>query len=142
MLHLPENVATVAIVGFLVLEAVLRKGKAAKSWQSESDRGTTFLLLLAYLVIGAALSLRLPGPRLIVPVQWFGVLFAFAGLALRVVAFRTLGPVIHAPYASIKIKPSSLLESTGSFAIRDIFHRWYSGWAQLPLQARWWRFAP
>ena len=91
MLHLPENVATVAIVGFLVLEMTLRKGRAAKSWQSRSDRGTTFLLLLAYLVIGAALSLRLPGPRLTVTVQWFGVLFAFVGLALRVVAFRTLG---------------------------------------------------
>ena len=92
MLHLPENVATVAIVGFLVLEMTLRKGRAAKSWQSRSDRGTTFLLLLAYLVIGAALSLRLPGLRLTVTVQWFGVLFAFVGLALRVVAFRTLCP--------------------------------------------------
>ena len=80
------------MIGFLVLEAVLRKGKAAKSWRSESDRGTTFLLLLAYLVIGAALSLRLPGPRLAVAVQWVGTGLAFVGLALRVVASRTLGP--------------------------------------------------
>ncbi len=114
MLHLPENVATVAIVGFLVLEAVLRKGKAAKSWQSESDRGTTFLLLLAYLVIGAALSLRLPGPRLIVPVQWFGVLFAFAGLALRVVAFRTLGPSYS---RTLRVNQDQALVTTGIYRL-------------------------
>ena len=114
MTHLPENVATVAIVGFLLLEAVLRKGKAAKSWQSESDRGTTFLLLLAYLVIGLALSLRLPGITLPIAVQWLGVSLAFTGLALRIVAFRTLGSSYS---RTLRVNQNQELITTGIYRL-------------------------
>ena len=114
MTHLPENVATVAVVGFLVLEMTLRKGKAAKSWQSRSDRGTTFLLLLAYLVIGAALSLRLPGPRLAVAVQWIGTSLAFVGLALRIVAFRTLGSSYS---RTLRVNQDQELVTTGTYRL-------------------------
>ncbi len=120
MTHLPENVATVAIVGFLALEAVLRKGKSAKSWQSESDRGTTFLLLLAYLVIGAALSLRLPGITLPLTLQWVGAGLAFTGLALRVAAFRTLGSSYS---RTLRVNEDQALVTTGIY--RHVRHPGY-----------------
>jgi len=88
----PGALASLALVGFWLIELFLRKGSSARSWRmSAADRGSTVAIILAYVLVGTALTLQVRGPRLPSWAPGLGALLAVAGLGLRVVAFRTLG---------------------------------------------------
>ena len=92
MLPSPVALASLALVGFWLVELFLRKGSSARSWRtSTADRGSTVAIVLAYVVVATALTLRVHGLRLPSWTQWVGAVCAVAGLGLRVVAFRALG---------------------------------------------------
>jgi protein-S-isoprenylcysteine O-methyltransferase Ste14 len=93
---LPSYLAWAAIVGFYGMELVLRKGEAAKSLKaSAADKGSTAVILIAYLVVLFALvtSLVLPGLQTDLPaaLRWIGAIVAWVGICVRIVAIRTLG---------------------------------------------------
>jgi len=88
----PIALASIALVGFWLIEIFLRTGGSARSWRTTAvDRGSTIAVVLAYLFVAIALTVQLGGPRLPVWGQWAGALLAIAGVALRLAAFRTLG---------------------------------------------------
>jgi protein-S-isoprenylcysteine O-methyltransferase Ste14 len=88
----PVVLASVALVGFWLIELFLRKGSSARSWRASAvDRGSTVAIVLAYVFIAAALIVQVRGPRLPPWAQWLGALLAIVGVAVRAVAFRTLG---------------------------------------------------
>ena len=111
----PKNVAVAAIAGFVALEFVLRRGGSARSWRSSgSDRGTTLLLATAYLVAGVAFSLRSPDGALPVAARWAGAALAFAGLGLRIAAFRALG----ASYSrTLRVNEDQKLVTSGMYRV-------------------------
>jgi protein-S-isoprenylcysteine O-methyltransferase Ste14 len=88
----PESVAGAALAAFGVIEVFLRRGESARSWRTTAaDRGSTIAIIVAYVAVGAALTIDVGGPRMPVWGQWIGGSIAAAGVVLRVVAFRTLG---------------------------------------------------
>jgi protein-S-isoprenylcysteine O-methyltransferase Ste14 len=88
----PAELASVALFAFFAIELLLRQGSAARSWKATaSDRGSTMLIVVTYIVIGVCLALPFPGPHFPRPVRWGGAVFAVLGVALRVAAFRSLG---------------------------------------------------
>ncbi len=88
----PSYVASAAVLAFLAIELLLRQGSAARSWRgTASDRGSTMLIAVAYVVIGACLVFPVPGVHLPRSVSWAGSIVAVLGVALRVSAFRMLG---------------------------------------------------
>jgi protein-S-isoprenylcysteine O-methyltransferase Ste14 len=88
----PLSLASVALIGFWLIELFLRQGSTARSWRPTAmDRGSTVAIVAAYLLVGIALSLQLRGPHLPWTVQWAGAWLSIVGVVLRVVAFRTLG---------------------------------------------------
>ncbi|HVN38210.1 MAG TPA: isoprenylcysteine carboxylmethyltransferase family protein [Myxococcota bacterium] len=120
MLH-PSPVATIALLGFFAIELFLRRGAAARSWEPGAmDRGSTRAIVAAYVVVGVALALPLPGPRLGLRLAWCGAGAAWLGLLLRVVAFRTLG----ASYSrTLRIQDEQALVTSGIY--RRIRHPGY-----------------
>ena len=89
----PPFASAVALVGFLALEVVLRRGPAGRAVQPRaSDRGTTTTLLLAYALAILALGVGgMLGPQWPANWQWGGVVLSVLGLLLRSWAMRTLG---------------------------------------------------
>ena len=82
------------LAGFFALEALTRKPGAASSLAaSPDDRGTTRMIVTAYLVAAAApLTLRrVPLPQLPQLAGPVGVALQASGLALRTWSMRTLG---------------------------------------------------
>jgi len=88
----PSELASVALLGFLAIELLMRRGAAARSWKAgASDRGSTLVIASAYTVIVACLVFRFPGPHFPLPIRWVGAVIALVGVGLRAAAFRTLG---------------------------------------------------
>ncbi len=88
----PVTLASIALVGFWLIELFLREGSSARSWQvSAVDRGSTVAIVLSYTVVGAALTLQISGPSLPWWAQCAGAAISIVGVVVRVVAFRTLG---------------------------------------------------
>jgi protein-S-isoprenylcysteine O-methyltransferase len=88
----PTTLASVALIGFWLIELFLRKGVSARSWRTSAlDRGSTVAIIFAYVFVAVALTVQVRGPRLPLWAQWAGALFAVAGVVVRVAAFRTLG---------------------------------------------------
>jgi protein-S-isoprenylcysteine O-methyltransferase Ste14 len=88
----PAELATAALAAFFAIELLLREGSAARSWKATvSDRGSTMLIVAAYVVSGICLALPFPGPRFPLAVRWAGAFIAALGVVLRIVAFRSLG---------------------------------------------------
>jgi protein-S-isoprenylcysteine O-methyltransferase len=84
--------ATLAIIGFVLIEFLLRKGASAKSLRTgATDRGSTVAIISAYALVAVALSIRLPGPHVPPVWRWLAGICAIVGVFLRVLAFRTLG---------------------------------------------------
>ncbi len=87
-----------AIAGLLVwvgYEVVLRRrDRDATSWQGDAaDRGSTVLLILAYLLaVVLVITLGVVGVgRIPVPVRWLGVAMEVAGLGIRAWGMAVLG---------------------------------------------------
>jgi protein-S-isoprenylcysteine O-methyltransferase Ste14 len=92
MAFTPTTLATLAIIGFVLIEFVLRKGSTAKSLHtSTSDRGSTIIIVAAYILVALALTMKLPGPLLALPLRWVTGALAIVGVVVRIVAFLTLG---------------------------------------------------
>ena len=88
----PTALASIALIGFWLIELFLRKGSSARSWRTSAvDRGSTVAIVLVYVFVAAALTVQVRGPRLPSWAQWLGALLAVTGVVVRVVAFRTLG---------------------------------------------------
>jgi protein-S-isoprenylcysteine O-methyltransferase Ste14 len=88
----PAELASVALFAFFAIELLLRQGPAARSWKATaSDRGSTMLIVAAYIVIGVCLAVPFPGPHFPLAARWGGAVFAVLGVAVRVAAFRSLG---------------------------------------------------
>jgi len=88
----PTALASIALIGFWLIELFLRKGASARSWRTSTvDRGSTVAIVLVYVFVAAALAVQVRGPRLPPWAQWLGALLAVTGVVVRVIAFRTLG---------------------------------------------------
>jgi protein-S-isoprenylcysteine O-methyltransferase Ste14 len=80
------------IFGFASME-VLRRGRAAKNVRpAATDRGTSLLIMTAYMLAVLAISSRpLPGVGLSPTIAWVGVVVGIVGFGLRFWAMRVLG---------------------------------------------------
>ena len=88
----PSEVASIALVGFVAIDLLMRRGAAARSWKpTASDHGSTLLIACAYIVIVACLAFRLPGACFPLSIRWLAAVFSLLGVGLRAIAFRTLG---------------------------------------------------
>jgi uncharacterized membrane-anchored protein len=88
----PTALASIALIGFWLIELLLRKGASARSWRTSAvDRGSTVAIVLVYIFVAVTLAVQVRGPRLPPGAQWLGGLLAVTGVVVRVVAFRTLG---------------------------------------------------
>ncbi|MFN8475235.1 MAG: isoprenylcysteine carboxylmethyltransferase family protein [Anaerolineae bacterium] len=88
----PRALTIIPVIGFVLIELILRRGRTARSWAAgESDRGTTAAILGAYALTALALSVTLPGPVWPVWLQWLALGLACVGVIVRVWAFRALG---------------------------------------------------
>jgi len=88
--------AGLLLAAWLLLEAVLRRGGEARSWQGgESDRSTTRLVVSAYVVAFIApFLLHTSGvgvTRADSALAWIGIAVGVVGLALRIWSMRVLG---------------------------------------------------
>lgn len=88
----PTVFATAALAGFWVIELTLRRGGAARSLKGGVfDRGSSLFIWLAFIITGVCLAVHAPGPEFPIEVGWIGAIAAAFGVAIRIVAFRTLG---------------------------------------------------
>ena len=84
------------LVGWLLLEAVLRLGDEARSWHADDrDRSSTRLIVVTYIVAGAApLLLGASGTGSVAVnsvFAWIGVTVGVLGLLVRIWSMRVLG---------------------------------------------------
>ncbi len=118
--------AYVLIAGFLMLEALLRRGESAKSLQrGGSDKGSTLAVGISYgtavvlpLVLNLAHVGRVPAPL----VSWLGLAGMAAGLALRAWSMRVLGALYS---RTLRIVGSQEIVDRGPY--RLIRHPGYLG---------------
>lgn len=88
----PITLALIAIVGFVLIEFLLRRGASAKSLHTgATDRGSTAAIIAAYVLVAVALSINFPGPHVSPIWRWLAGACAIVGVFLRVSAFRALG---------------------------------------------------
>jgi protein-S-isoprenylcysteine O-methyltransferase Ste14 len=88
----PAELASIAVLAFFAIELFLRRGSAARSWKATAaDRGSTMLIMTAYIVVAVCLVLPFPGAHFPLAVRWGGAVLAVVGVALRIAAFRSLG---------------------------------------------------
>jgi len=90
----PPIAANLALVLFALSEAVLRRGRTAKSVsRGKDDRGTSLQILLSYIlaVLLLVAAGRFEGELLGLAWRWAGISTAFVGLALRWWGMISLG---------------------------------------------------
>ncbi len=84
--------SALCIAGFFATDLFLRQGSAANSFRPGArDRGTTATAYAAFLLVGLALAITLPGPRFGPTARAAGASVAVAALVFRVWAMRSLG---------------------------------------------------
>jgi len=95
---LPTLVAYVLLAGFLVIERLLRRGKAALTLTpGAADRGSTLVLGIGFgvgllvMVLAPVLNADAIGPQLPILIRWIGAALMALGLLLRIWASRSLG---------------------------------------------------
>jgi protein-S-isoprenylcysteine O-methyltransferase len=126
------------LAGFFALEALTRKPGAASSLAaSPDDRGTTRVIVTAYVVAAAApLTLRrVPLPQLPQLAGRVGVALQASGLALRTWSMRTLGTSYT---RTLRTEDDQYVVDTGPY--RFVRHPGYTGslltWAGFGLTSR------
>lgn len=126
------------LAGFFALEALTRKPGAASSLAaSPDDRGTTRMIVTAYVVAaGAPLTLRrVPLPQLPQLAGPVGVALQASGLALRTWSMRTLGTSYT---RTLRTEDDQHVVDTGPY--RFVRHPGYTGslltWAGFGLTSR------
>ena len=126
------------LAGFFALEALTRKRGAASSLAaSPDDRGTTRVIVTAYVVAAAApLTLRrVPLPQLPQLAGPLGVALQASGLALRTWSMRTLGTSYT---RTLRTEDDQYVVDTGPY--RFVRHPGYTGslltWAGFGLTSR------
>jgi protein-S-isoprenylcysteine O-methyltransferase len=90
----PPIAANLALVLFALSEAVLRRGRTAKSVSpGKDDRGTSLQILLSYIlaVLLLVAAGRFEGELWGLAWRWAGIAAAFVGLALRWWGMKSLG---------------------------------------------------
>jgi len=126
---------------WLLLEAVLRRGGEARSWQGgESDRSTTRLVVTAYVVASIApILLDPPGLGVVRAdsrLAWTGVAVGVAGLVLRIGSMRVLGRDYT---RSLRTRDAQIVIDRGPY--RLVRHPGYLGsilvWAGSRLAVNW-----
>jgi protein-S-isoprenylcysteine O-methyltransferase Ste14 len=116
------------IVGFFFLEARLRRGEEAKSWQvGQFDQRSTMFIVMAYFICGIALLSalllnRLSIARLPVWVGWLGIFIALIGFGLRAWSMSVLGTFYT---RTLKVSDSQSIVRAGPY--RLIRHPGYLG---------------
>jgi len=84
----------VLLISWALLEFGLRRGDAARSWDSSADdRGTTRLIVGTYIVLALVTTFyrRFAGVHANTVVAWVGIVISASGLALRIWAMQHLG---------------------------------------------------
>ena len=124
-LDLPAALGTVALLIWVAFEVALRpRGADARSLQvSRQDRGSTYVLVVAY-VVAISVPTLLPGRLALLPdvYRWLGVVLAAAGLLLRAWAMRVLG----ASYTrTLRTERTQSLVTSGPY--RVVRHPGYAG---------------
>jgi len=111
----PILLASAALVGFWLVELILRESPSARSWSpGAADRGSTPAIIAAYVLVAVCLTARVGGPQLPLFSRWFGACLAVAGLVLRVVAFRTLGSSYS---RTLRVTESQALVTDGVYRV-------------------------
>lgn len=123
---LPTLVAYVLLVGFLVIERLLRRGYAALTLKpGAADRGSTLVLGISFgvgllaIVLAPVLNADAIGPQLPILIRWIGVVLMALGLLLRIGASRSLGAfytrtlVVGAQQRLIQAGPYRLVRHPG-----------------------------
>jgi protein-S-isoprenylcysteine O-methyltransferase len=86
--------AVVLLACWAFLEVGLRRGDAARSWDTSiDDRGTTRLIVGTYVVLGLVTTFyhRFAVVHADTVIAWVGIFFSASGLALRTWAMQHLG---------------------------------------------------
>ena len=109
-------VAYLLAAGFFVQESLVREGSARSVERSETDRGSTLLLVTTYglALIGTPILNRLARSRLPRPVAAAGVGAMAAGLGLRYWAVRTLGGSYS---RTLRTSPGQRVVESGPYAV-------------------------
>ena len=116
------------IVGFFFMEIALRRGGEAKSWEAgQSDRHSTTLIVMAYVVCGIALFVASPLNQSNIALlpqwtDWLGIIIALAGLGFRIWSMRVLGKFYT---RTLKVSESQSVVRDGPY--RLIRHPGYLG---------------
>jgi protein-S-isoprenylcysteine O-methyltransferase len=119
----PSLFAALAILAFWAIEFTLRKGASARSSErGKNDKGSTFAILFAYLVVALTLCVTIGGPQLPYIWRWTGVAVAFFGVTVRVVAFSALGGSYS---RTLKVEAQQGLVTSGIY--RVLRHPGYAG---------------